>query len=89
MADIEGLVLHEDVPKHRLMYVLAPHGEHRPLYPLTPATRPLRVGLDLSALGPEPPDIADFVSVLRRRPEDLHIPEPRLDELLIRSYFGW
>lgn len=70
MNDTGGLVLPDDVPKRRFMrYVRAPHGEHRPLYPLTPAPRPLRVGLDLSTLGPEPPDIADFVSVLRRRPE--------------------
>ncbi|MFD8249673.1 hypothetical protein [Nocardia sp. NPDC059691] len=70
MTDTEGLVLPEDVPKHRFMrYVRAPHGEHQPLYPLIPATRPLRVGLDVSTLGPEPPDVADFVSVLRRRPE--------------------
>ncbi|MGW4069234.1 hypothetical protein [Nocardia grenadensis] len=70
MTDTEGLVLPHDAPEHRFMrYVRAPHGEHRPLYPLVPATRPLRVGLDLSTLGAEPPDIADFVSVLRRRPE--------------------
>ncbi|MBF6271546.1 hypothetical protein [Nocardia farcinica] len=32
---------------------------------------------------------ADAHPLLGCAPKDLHIPEPRPDELLIRSYFGW
>lgn len=47
-------------------YARAVAKEHPQLFPITPATRPLVVGLDLHTLGPRPADYEDLVHVLRR-----------------------
>ncbi|MBB4856042.1 hypothetical protein HNP40_003456 [Mycobacteroides chelonae] len=47
-------------------YARAVAKEHQPLFPLTPSTRPMVVGLDLRTLGPEPADYENLVHVLRR-----------------------
>lgn len=47
-------------------YARAVAKDHQPLFPMTPATRPLVVGLDLRTLGPQPSDYEDLVHVLRR-----------------------
>jgi hypothetical protein len=49
-----------------LRYPRAVAKEHPQLFPITPATRPLVVGLDLRTLGPQPADYEDLVHVLRR-----------------------
>lgn len=60
-------VIPSDGPRSKfLRYIRAVAGERPQLFPITPATRPLVVGLDLRTLGPEPADYADLVHVLRR-----------------------
>lgn len=49
-----------------LRYPRAVAKEHPQLFPITPATRPLVVGLDLRTLGPQPADYEELVHVLRR-----------------------
>ena len=61
------LVIPSDGPHSKFVrYARAVAKEHRPLFPITPATRPLVVGLDLRTLGVQPADYEDLVHVLRR-----------------------
>ena len=60
-------VIPSDAPSTRfLRYPRAVAKEHPQLYPITPNTRPLAVGLDLHTLGPHPSDYEDLLHVLRR-----------------------
>jgi hypothetical protein len=60
-------VIPSDAPDSKFVrYVHAVAKEHPQLFPITPATRPLVVGLDLRTLGPEPAEYEDLVHVLRR-----------------------
>jgi hypothetical protein len=60
-------VIPSDGPHSKfLRYARAVAKEHQQLFPITPATRPLVVGLDLRTLGPHPADYEDLVHVLRR-----------------------
>jgi hypothetical protein len=62
-----ALVIPSDGPHAKFVrYARAVANEHPPLFPITPATRPLVVGLDLRTLGPQPADYEDLVPVLRR-----------------------
>lgn len=62
-----SLVIPSDGPHSKfLRYARAVAKEHPQLFPITPATRPLVVGLDLVTLGPRPGDYEDLVHVLRR-----------------------
>jgi hypothetical protein len=61
------LVIPSDGPHSKFVrYARAVAKEHPQLFPITPATRPLVVGLDLRTLGPQPADYEDLVHVLRR-----------------------
>ncbi|MGH3971159.1 MAG: hypothetical protein ACRDTV_24390, partial [Mycobacterium sp.] len=61
------LVVPQDAPHSKFVrYVRAVSKEYPLLFPVTPATRPLVVGLDLRTLGPEPADHEELVHVLRR-----------------------
>lgn len=61
------LVIPSDGPHSKFVrYARAVAKEHQQLFPITPATRPLIVGLDLRSLGPQPGDYEDLVHVLRR-----------------------
>lgn len=61
------LVIPSDGPHSKfLRYARAVAKEHPQLFPVTPANRPLVVGLDLATLGPQPTDYPDLVHVLRR-----------------------
>jgi hypothetical protein len=60
-------VIPSDGPHSKFVrYAHAVAKEHPPLFPITPATRPLVVGLDLRTLGPQPANYEDLVHVLRR-----------------------
>ena len=60
-------VIPSDAPHSKfLRYVRAVAKEHPQLFPITPATRPLVVSLDLRTLGPQPADYEDLLHVLRR-----------------------
>ncbi|BBY90718.1 hypothetical protein MGALJ_03870 [Mycobacterium gallinarum] len=49
------LVIPSDGPHSKFVrYARAVAKEHPQLFPITPATRPLVVGLDLRTLGPQP-----------------------------------
>lgn len=62
-----ALTIPSDGPHAKFVrYARAVAKEHQPLFPITPATRPLVVGLDLRTLGPQPADYEDLVHVLRR-----------------------
>lgn len=62
-----GLTIPSDGPRSKFVrYARAVAKDHQPLFPITPATRPLVVGLDLRTLGPQPSDYGDLVHVLRR-----------------------
>ncbi|ULE33327.1 hypothetical protein [Mycobacterium sp. IDR2000157661] len=61
------LAIPSDGPHSKFVrYARAVAEEHPQLFPITPATRPLVVGLDLRTLGPQPADYEDLVHVLRR-----------------------
>lgn len=61
------LTIPSDGPHTKFVrYARAVAKEYQPLFPLTPATRPMVVGLDLRTLGPQPADYEDLVHVLRR-----------------------
>ncbi|MCX2932623.1 hypothetical protein ORI20_20330 [Mycobacterium sp. CVI_P3] len=61
------LVVPSDGPHAKfLRYARAVAKEHQQLFPITPATRALVVGLDLRTLGLQPADYEDLVHVLRR-----------------------
>jgi hypothetical protein len=63
----QGLSIPSDAPRSKFVrYVRATSTEYEPLFPITPATRPIVVGLDLRTLGPTPADYEDLVHVLRR-----------------------
>ncbi|MGB7238703.1 MAG: hypothetical protein WBD41_22355, partial [Rhodococcus sp. (in: high G+C Gram-positive bacteria)] len=60
-------VIPTDGPQSKfLRYTRAVAKEHPPLFPITPATRTLVVGLDLRTLGPRPAVYGELVHVLRR-----------------------
>jgi hypothetical protein len=62
-----SLVIPSDAPRSKFVrYARAVSKEHPQLFPITPATRPLVVGLDLHTLGPRPADYEELVHVLRR-----------------------
>jgi hypothetical protein len=62
-----ALAIPADAPRSKFVrYVRAVSAEYAPLFPITPATRPLVVGLDLRTLGPRPADYEELVHVLRR-----------------------
>ncbi|MFL0180289.1 hypothetical protein [Mycobacterium sp. SMC-15] len=62
-----ALVIPSDAPHAKFVrYAHAVAKEYQPLFPITPATRPLTVGLDLRTLGPRPADYEDLIHVLRR-----------------------
>lgn len=66
-TDETALVIPTDGPHTRFMrYPRAVAKEHPQLFPITPATRPLVVGLDLRTLGANPADYEELVHVLRR-----------------------
>lgn len=73
------VTLPEGQPNHRFMrYVRPPtkdDEDHRPLYPLRPATRPLRLGIDVATI-PAPPDGA-FSTFLGREELDIQLLVPR------------
>jgi hypothetical protein len=61
------LVIPADTPHSKFVrYARAVSKDYSPLFPITPATRPLVVGIDLRTLGPRPEDHEDLVHVLRR-----------------------
>ena len=57
-----------DAPRSKFVrYVRATtSNDYTSLFPITPATRPIVVGLDLRTLGPSPADYEELVHVLRR-----------------------
>ena len=60
-------VIPSDSPRSKfLRYARAVSKEHPQLFPITPATRPLVVGVDLRTLGPKPADYEDLLHLLRR-----------------------
>jgi hypothetical protein len=62
-----ALVIPADAPRSKFVrYVRAVSEEYSQLFPITPATRSLVVGLDLSTLGPRPADYEELVHILRR-----------------------
>ncbi|WP_373203130.1 hypothetical protein [Mycobacterium marinum] len=62
-----ALTIPSDGPHAKFVrYARAVAKDHPQLFPITPATRPLVVGLDLRTLGPRPADYEDLVHVLRR-----------------------
>lgn len=75
--------LPEGQPNHRFMrYVRPPIKEddnHPPLYPLRPATRPLRLGIDVVAI-PAPPD-RTFSTFLDRDELDIQLLVPKGTEV--------
>jgi hypothetical protein len=77
----------EGQPTWRFMrYVRSPtknDDRHRPLFPLQPATRPLRLGIDVATL-PEPP-AGLFTTFIRRDEIELHLLLPVGSELPV----GW
>ncbi|MFJ6095616.1 hypothetical protein [Williamsia muralis] len=69
------IMLPDGQPDNRFMrYVRPPSkeaGEHKPLFPLMPATRPLRLGIDVTTV-PEPP-AGTFASFLGRAELDIQL----------------
>lgn len=49
-----------------IRYVRTTGKDQDPLFPITPATRPIRVGLDLRTLGADPDSFVDALHILRR-----------------------